>query len=148
MATPSEPAQNLPPGYMVSLWDTSSRSDPAARAAILFSAAANFRLTQAEPFPHGLLCVLRGYALSSIRAALEDPRRVVGDAMLVAVTTVAQTELVCGWEEEHRVHQRGLAQIRKLRGPNVVRDFEVSLSLIDGMTAEEIMKWTRFAVEE
>jgi hypothetical protein len=133
---------------MVSFWDTSSRNDPAARAAILFSAAANFPLTQAEPFPHSRLCVLRGYALRSIGAALEDPRRVSADAVLVAVTTVAQTELVCEWGEEWGVHRRSLAEIRRMRGTSVGGDFEVSLSFIDGMTASQIMKWTRAAVEE
>jgi hypothetical protein len=140
MATISESKLGVPDGYILSSWTTSMRVDLAARAAILFSAAVSFRLVQKTPFHIRILHILRDYALRSIRAALGDPRRSNSDAILVAVTTVAQSELLCGWYEDCRVHQRGLAQIREARGPTVARFLHASISFIDDLSASELVE--------
>jgi hypothetical protein len=128
MATISESKLGVPDGYILSSWTTSMRVDLAARAAILFSAAVSFRLVQKTPFH------------IRIRPALGDPRRSNSDAILVAVTTVAQSELLCGWYEDCRVHQRGLAQIREARGPTVARFLHASISFIDDLSASELVE--------
>lgn len=148
MASVSEPQHNLPTGYMHALWDTSSRIDPAARAAVLFGAAANVRVVQATAMKLSLLYVLRGYALKSIRTALDDPQRYASDAVLLAVTTVAQTEMLLGWQEDHEVHKRGLAQIRGVRGPTIAKVLDVLLSFTNTTTTPQIMEWSTSAIKE
>jgi hypothetical protein len=140
VAATSEPKQRLPQKYMVALRDATMRVDPAARAAILFSAAAKLRLNQANPFHPVFLYMLHSYALSCIRTSLDNPERHTSDAVLVAVSTIAQTELVCGWLEDHGVHKQGLAQIMEARGSTTTQALDVLLSSIDGITLPQILQ--------
>jgi hypothetical protein len=135
----SEPEPRLPQKYMVALLDTTIRVDPAARAAILFSATVRLRLNQASPFHPVFLYILHSYALSCIRTSLDDPRRHTSDAVLVAISTIAQTELVCEWLGDHGVHKQGLAQIMEARGSTMTQALDVLLSSIDSITLPQIL---------
>jgi hypothetical protein len=89
IAETNRPKDEFPQEYMTALCDTAMRLDHAARAAILFSAATNFRLDQKNPFHPVFLNMLRSYTLSCIRIALDDPQRYANDAVYVAVSIMA-----------------------------------------------------------
>jgi hypothetical protein len=148
VAATSEPKPGLTQKYMVALWDTGMRVDPAARAAIMFSAAAKLRLNQTNPFHPIFLYMLRSYALSCIRIALDDPKTYASDAVLVAVSTIAQTESVCGWLEDHEVHRQGLALIMKARDPAVAQALDALLSITDSITLPQILEWGNIAYSD
>ena len=139
VAATSQPNQKLPQKYMVALLDTTMRVDPAARAAILFSAAVRLRLNQVSPFHSAFLYMLHSYALSCIRTSLDDPGRHACDAVFVAVWTLAQTGLICGWLGDHGVHKQGLAQIMEARGSITTQALDVLLSSIDSITLPQIL---------
>jgi hypothetical protein len=142
VAATSEPKYRIPQKHMVALWDTNMRVDPAARAAVLFSTATNLRLNQANPFRPVFLYILRSYALNCIQTALNDPERHASGALFVAVSTVAQTELVCGWLEDYEVHRQGLAHIREARDPTMALVLDDLLSFTDSITLPQILDWS------
>jgi hypothetical protein len=148
VAATSEPKQRLPQKYMVALRDATMRVDPAARAAIFFSAAARVRLNQGSPFHPVFLYMLHSYALSCIRTSLNDPERHTSDAVLVAVSTIAQTELVCEWLEDHGIHKQGLSQIMEARGSTMTQALHVLLSSIDSITLPQILECSSTAYSD
>jgi hypothetical protein len=148
VAATSEPKRRPTQKYLAALWDTRRRFDPAARAAILFSAAVKLRLNEANPFDPIFLYMLRSYALSCIRVALDNLKTHASDAVLVAVSTIAQTESVCGWPEDHKVHRQGLAQIMKARDPAMAQALVALLSFTDSITLPQILEWENIAYSD
>lgn len=145
MAAECEPKYVLPKGCMRALWEASLLVDPAARAAVVLWSAANMRLYQADPSREVLLHRLRGYALRRIRTALDDPTRCTSDAVLVAVTSVAMSERLCGGGDDQAVHKRGLAQIREARGATMDSTLEGVLSCIWSLKMDQVSVWTSAA---
>jgi hypothetical protein len=85
--------------------------------------------------------MLRSYALSCIRIAFDDPRTHASDAVLVAVSTLAQTESACGWLEDHEVHTQGLAQMMEARDPAMTQTLDALLSFTESITLPQILDW-------
>jgi hypothetical protein len=92
------------------------RADPRARAAVLYAAAMSIQSQHLIAFPPTALHQIRGHTLSSIRTALDDPKRYVTDSMLVMVATVGVSELVQGQTDYYDIHMRGMAMIAGSRG--------------------------------
>jgi hypothetical protein len=142
MESISEPQYALPPGYTRSLHNTSMRTEPAARAAVLLAAAANIRIHQPKPFDVACLYGLRGHALSCVRSALDDPERRNSDAIILAVSSIMVAELFFGRREDYEVHKRGLVQVRRARGAMVSKFMDEYLACICDVTIGQICGWT------
>lgn len=60
--------------------------------------------------------VMRGYLISCLNTALDDPRRSISNPLLTAVALLAIYEVKYGNLREYHIHMAGLVQMVKLRG--------------------------------
>jgi hypothetical protein len=146
VAQNNEPAADLLHSYVHHLWHSSMCAEPSARAAVLFAAAIKIPSTTRTPtFKAPFLCERSGHALRSICVALEGPVRCAGDAVLVSILGVVKSELLCGWQAEHEVHLRELAQIRGSRDETVRRLLDALLYCTVGVEKTQIVAWSSVA---
>ena len=145
MAAECEHEGVLPEGCIRALWSASLIHDSAARAAIVLCSAAHMRFHQVDPFPEIYLHKLRGHILKCIRTALCEPKRCISDAMLVAVTSLAMSERLCGWHGDRAIHMRGLTRMIEARGVTMNKTVELALSCIWNLQMTQVYTWTSIA---
>jgi hypothetical protein len=63
----------------------------------------------------------------------------------VSILGVVKSELLCGWQAEHEVHLRELAQIRGSRDETVRRLLDALLYCTVGVERTQIVAWSSVA---
>lgn len=138
MASIREPQYALTEDYIRTTYYASMRVEPATRGAIILAAAAGIREHQQTPFPLGALGRIRGYALSCLRSALEDPNRCTSDAVITAVLNMTIHEHLHGRPSDSEVHML-------LRGATMNERMVTMMACLTDVTHAELSDWVSFA---
>lgn len=91
--------------------------DAAPMAASLLVGSAHILTDRGErPSSNTPFLQLRGFAMQTIQGTLaENMEHAVSDEVIVAVALVAKCDAICGWEESHATHMKGIKQLMDIR---------------------------------